>query len=152
MSLVLVLIGLGLLIVLVEFLFVPGTTVVGFIGFVSILIGFYFAFTDLGVWYGVGSVLLTGGLILLFFKLLEKSNYTKKIQLSPPSNDKIQHESNFVKVGDVGKTISRLAPMGKAMINNHIVEVTSLQEFIAEQKEIVVLEVNHNKIIVQINN
>ena len=50
--------------------------------------------------------------------------------------------------GDTGLTMSRLAPTGKAMINDQIIEVHTYGEFIDQEKEIVVISVKDNKIIV----
>lgn len=56
----------------------------------------------------------------------------------------------IVKPGDVGVTISRLAPMGKAVINDNIVEVTALGELIDQQSTIEVIKVEGNKITVKL--
>ena len=60
-------------------------------------------------------------------------------------------EEESVQVGDVGKTISRLAPMGKAFINNQYFEVTSTGGLIDQETEIRVVKIEGKKIFVKLN-
>jgi membrane-bound ClpP family serine protease len=53
-----------------------------------------------------------------------------------------------IKVGDEGTSVSRLAPSGKALINNEIIEVHTFGEFIDQEKELTVISVKENKITV----
>ena len=60
---------------------------------------------------------------------------------------------NFVpgklKVGDTGKTIGRLAPMGKIKVNDVIVEAQSTGGFIDPNTEIEIIKIRSNQIIVE---
>jgi membrane-bound ClpP family serine protease len=58
-------------------------------------------------------------------------------------------EADSVKVGDEGISISRLAPMGKALINNQYFEVSSSGDFIDEQSKVVVTKIEFNKIYIK---
>ena len=55
-----------------------------------------------------------------------------------------------ITVGMEGKTISRLAPAGKAIIGNSTEEVFSQHEFIDENKAIIVTKIEGSKIIVKL--
>ena len=63
----------------------------------------------------------------------------------PFDNDKIH-------AGDTGKTITRLAPVGKAMVNDIICEAKSTGGFINENTEIEVIKVLNTQIIVKPKN
>ena len=52
----------------------------------------------------------------------------------------------YVVSDDTGKTITRLAPIGKAMVNNTICEAKSTANFIDENTEITVVKLNNNQI------
>ena len=52
-------------------------------------------------------------------------------------------------VGNTGKSIGRLAPMGKVKINGETVEAQSTGVFIDHNTEIRVLKIESNKIIVE---
>ena len=54
-----------------------------------------------------------------------------------------------IKVGDVGKSISRIVPTGKALFNDEYFEVCTTGEFIDPEIEIEVAKIQHNKIFVK---
>jgi membrane-bound ClpP family serine protease len=54
-----------------------------------------------------------------------------------------------IKVGDVGKSIGRLAPSGKVKVNGEVVEAQSTGSFVDHNTEIKVLKILTNKIIVE---
>ena len=54
-----------------------------------------------------------------------------------------------IKIGDVGKTIGRLAPMGKIRVNGEVVEAQSTGNFIDHQTDIRIVKIQFNKIIVE---
>ena len=53
-----------------------------------------------------------------------------------------------LQVGDLGVAVSRLAPVGKARINDKMFEVQSMGEFIDVNAEIEVLRIEKSKITV----
>jgi membrane-bound ClpP family serine protease len=59
-------------------------------------------------------------------------------------------DRNTVNPGDVGKTVSRLIPMGKALINNEYYEVSTFGEVIDPGQEIEVVKIENNKIFVKL--
>jgi membrane-bound ClpP family serine protease len=54
-----------------------------------------------------------------------------------------------IKVGDIGKTIGRLAPMGKIKVNGELVEAQSTGAFIDHQTDIRIIRIKSNQIIVE---
>jgi len=55
-----------------------------------------------------------------------------------------------ISVGMEGKTISRLAPGGKAIFETGTEEVFSQYEFIDENQEVVIIKIEGSKIIVKL--
>jgi membrane-bound ClpP family serine protease len=51
--------------------------------------------------------------------------------------------------GDRGKSISRLAPMGKALINNEYYEVSTNGEFVDENQPIEVIKIEGSRVLVK---
>jgi membrane-bound ClpP family serine protease len=62
---------------------------------------------------------------------------------------KVDLISEKISVGDKGKTIGRLAPMGKIKVNGEVVEAQSTGAYIDQNTEIKVLKIVSNKIIVE---
>jgi membrane-bound ClpP family serine protease len=150
-TIIAVLIIVGFLFLLLEILALPGTSIAGVIGFVMIGIGVWQAYAVHGGMAGtltlVGSLILS--VIALYFAL--KSNTWKRASLSSNINSRVNIvEPESIKPGDTGKTVSRLAPMGKAMINNAYYEVRTKGEYIDQGTEIEVVKVDVNKITVKI--
>jgi membrane-bound ClpP family serine protease len=147
--LIIILIFLGVIFLLLEVLVIPGTTVAGIVGFAMIFVGLWQAYASKGIMEGhitLGSTLVVTA-ITLYFSF--KAGTWKRMALKTTIDGKMdQLEGITIKEGDTGNTVSRLAPSGKALINNEIVEVHTFGEFIDQEVEITVISVKDNKIFV----
>ncbi len=151
MALVVTLIIVGLLLVLVEFIFIPGTTVVGFLGFAVQLVGIYLAYDYYGSRTGhmvLASVILVSGLGLW---IAVKLKLWKKFSLKEEISGKVKPaNSEAIKEGMEGLTVSALRPSGDAIINDKTVEVSTYGSFIDSRMKVKVTKVtSDNKIIVE---
>lgn len=84
--------------------------------------------------------------IFLFFRF----NTWKPLMLDTEIDSKVNQIDSLLSVGMEGVTISRLAPMGKAIFENATEEVTSVQDFIDEHKTVVITKIEGNKIFVKL--
>lgn len=145
------LIGIGLLIVLLEILVIPGGGVAGVIGFGLMVAGVYLAFDRQGTTPGMlvlaGTVVLNIAALVLALRSKTWDRAMLKTNLDGRVN---VVELGAVQSGDTGITISRCAPLGKALINNDFYEVDARTEFIDENETIEVIKVDGNKIIVKL--
>jgi membrane-bound ClpP family serine protease len=153
LTIILVIIGLGLLLLLIEVLVIPGTALVGIVGAGLMIAGVWSAYASHG--NTIGHYVLLGtalsSLMLIYFAL--KSNTWKKLMLNKELTGKVPtFEKNLINVGDTGTTLSRLAPIGKARINDEIAEVQSTVEMIDENQEITVVKIDGAKILVKLKN
>jgi membrane-bound ClpP family serine protease len=146
---VVILLLVGIVFFLLELFLIPGISLAGIAGTLFLGGAVYVAYTEIGS--SAGHLTLLGGLILLgvavwiFFrsKTLERMSLTTEIDgKNDPMKDMV------INIGDFGITSSRLAPMGKVKINNHIVEAKTNDDFIDEKVEVVVLEVMKTNILV----
>lgn len=146
---VVILLLVGIVFFLLELFLIPGISLAGIAGTLFLGGAVYVAYTEIGS--SAGHLTLLGGLILLgvavwiFFrsKTLERMSLTTEIDgKNDPMKDMV------INIGDFGITSSRLAPMGKVKINDHIVEAKTNDDFIDEKVEIVVLEVMKTNILV----
>ena len=147
--LIILLIVLGVLFLLLEVLVIPGTTLAGVLGFGLVFVGLWQAYASKGIIEGhitLGSTIVVT-VIVLFYSF--KVGTWKRMALNSTSDGKMDQLSGTdIKEGDMGTSVSRLAPSGKAMINSDIIEVHTYGEFIDQEKEITVISVKDNKIIV----
>ncbi|MBI4931204.1 MAG: hypothetical protein HY841_10610 [Bacteroidetes bacterium] len=147
---IILLILIGLILLILEILFVPGM-VLGFISVILMLVGIIFSFKDYGTTTGI--IVLAGTTIASIASVYWafRSPLWKKLQVQSTMEGKANVlEEGAVKIGDNGKTISRLNPMGKVLINNLQVEVHAQDSLIDQDEEIEVIKIHGNKIWVKI--
>ncbi len=147
---IILLILLGLLLLLIEFAVIPGVTIAGIGGFLMLGASVYIAFDQYGTLAGfitLAIVLILAPVMIYYFF---KSRAGKKMVLNAKIDGNVGAiKQEKIKVGDVGKTIGRLAPMGKVRINNETVEAQSTGLLIDQNTEIKVIKILSNKIIVE---
>jgi membrane-bound ClpP family serine protease len=147
---VVTLILFGLVLIVVEVIFVPGTTLVGVAGFVFLALGVILGFKYFGSetgWTLLGSTTVVGGLILYY---AFQTNVWGKFALKSAINSKVNEvETEKFKVGQEGVAISALRPMGKADLNNTSVEVKTLGEYVESGTRVRIIKVSSNQIVVE---
>ncbi|MBI2967174.1 MAG: NfeD family protein [Bacteroidetes bacterium] len=142
------LILLGIFLILAEIFFTPGL-VVGIIGFLLGSTGMILMYKEYGTAAGNYSLMASFFIIIVAVFLLFRFNTWKKLMLKEKIDGKVNIIApGSVKPGDRGQTISRLAPVGTAMINGNILDVESRGNFIPDNTEITVTAVSINKIFV----
>ena len=141
---------LGILLLLLEIIFVPGTTVVGIGGLILLAIGIYLAYTSVSTMAGHISLASSVAVVFLALVVLLKGETWKRVALDDKLEGKgVESVEEVVSLGDKGKTISRLNPVGKAVFDDKIVEVSTSGDFVNEDVEVEVTKIEGNKIRVQ---
>ena len=149
---IIILIILGIFLILLEFFVVPGITVAGIGGILLLIGGVWLSYSTYGVTTGNYVLLSTFFVLIIILSFAFNSKTWQKISLKTQNTGKAKEESNLsVNVGDTGKTISRLAPMGNIMINDKLYEAESKGIYIDENTEIIIISINRNKLIVKPN-
>jgi len=147
---ILFLIVLGIILLLIEFTILPGITVAGIGGLLVFIYSIYLAFTSYGNLIGfltLAFVLIASPvLILLLFKGKTGKKMVLNAVLTGFANEINQDK---VKVGDVGITIGRLAPMGKIKVNNEVVEVRSTGTFVDPGEQVRIIQIEKSLITVE---
>ncbi|HBS86372.1 MAG: hypothetical protein A2W91_19350 [Bacteroidetes bacterium GWF2_38_335] len=147
---VVLLVGLGIILLLLEFFVVPGITIFGFAGFAAVIGGIYFAFDYFGQMGGMYAILGSSLAIGIMLYLAFKAKTWDKAMLKTDISGKVDSiDPNEVKQGDTGKTVSRLAPIGKIIINEKYYEGKSIDSFIDHGVDIEVVKVEMTQIIVK---
>lgn len=144
------LIAFGLALVVVEIVFIPGTTIVGIIGFSSILIGVGICFRTYGAeagWITLGGTSVVSGLIVY---VSFTSSIWKRFSHKTSINSKVNEgEMEFFKVGMEGVAISALRPFGKAELSSKTAEVKTSGEYVESNTKIKIIRIASNQIIVE---
>ena len=141
-------IGIGLLVV--EIIFVPGTTVVGVVGFTLLVLGVVFSFRYFGgtVGWATASGSAVGTAVILYFCF--KTNVWNRFASHATMDGKVNEgELKDLHVGTEGVALSALRPIGKAEINGKVYEVKTFGSYLESGKRIRVMEILSNQILVQ---
>ncbi|MFC2087950.1 NfeD family protein [Bacteroidota bacterium] len=151
---VILLIALGIVLLLVEFLLAPGVTVAGIGGFLMLVGGLILSYNTYGT--PISHYILVGTLISVFLVLFItfRAKTWKKLMLdskidgvfNKPENDDIDLN---IKPGDTGTAVTRLNPIGKVMVNDIVMEGKSIEGYIQEHSEIRVVKIENNRLIVK---
>ena len=151
MAVIVILIILGILLFVIEFLLVPGVTVAGIGGLILTVFGVYKAFNDFGattgVWVLIGTLLLSVFVIAMSLRARTWDRLMLKTNIQGTVDTDLTEEQ--IKVGDRGTTLTRLAPMGKVMVNELVREAKSIEGYVDEHKEIEVVSVQGTRINVK---
>lgn len=152
-TLIIVLILIGILLLMLELLVIPGTTVAGIAGLGLIIFAIFMAYDGYGNTAGHWTVAGAALASLLSVIFAFRSKTWKKAGLEYTITGKANtFEENSVQKGDVGVAVSRLTPGGKARINGQYYEVQSTAGMVNAKDKIVVSKVDGNKIYVKPNN
>ncbi len=144
------LIILGIVLLLIEVTILPGITVAGIGSFLVLVYSVYLAFTSYGTLIG----LLTLAFVLiaapLLIYLLFKGKAGKTMMLDAVISG-VANEINpeKVKVGDIGVTIGRLAPMGKIKVNDEVVEVRSTGTYVNPGEKVRIIHIEKSLVTVE---
>tara|TARA_Y100001949_G_scaffold127870_1_gene109392 strand:- start:325 stop:789 length:465 start_codon:yes stop_codon:yes gene_type:complete len=140
---------IGLILILIEILFIPGTTVFGIFGILAIFYSDYLSFQYFGTEFAIVYSIANSILVLFVVIYSLKTNTWKRIALNKIHNVKVENKFDSLKVGDEGKTTSALRPYGKAIFSDKFYEVKSSENFIDENKKIKIINILQDKIIVK---
>ncbi|GAB1415495.1 hypothetical protein MASR2M117_09010 [Paludibacter sp.] len=149
-AVVIILLVIAIALLLIEIFLIPGISIAGIAGILFMGGAVYYAFSFIGASAGrftiLAAFILMGIAILIFVrsKALEKMSLKTDID---SKNDPL--EGVDIKVGDIGITSSRLAPMGKIVVNGHIVEAKTIDDFIDQDEEVVVIKVLSTNVLVE---
>lgn len=144
------LILLGIFLVISEILFIPGIFIAGTIGVLCSIYSVYLSYDYFGTTTGTIVLISTIALNVLSFVLAFRGKTWEKFSLRQSHIAKVNEDFKYdLKIGDKGKTISTLKPIGKAIFNDSVLEVRSKGNYIDENVEIEIERIDSTRIFVK---
>lgn len=144
------LILVGLILIIVEILFIPGTTVIGLLGFIFTVVGIVFSYqhygNEVGFYVLFGTSIISAGTLYFSFRKGAWSKFSLKESIDSKVNEGITRE---LEVGAIGKAISALRPMGSVEFNGKIFEVKSNGEYFNPGTMVKIVKIHVNDILVE---
>lgn len=143
------LILVAIVLLLLEIFLLPGITIAGVGGFIFAVGGIIYAYT---VGQTAGHITLVTSIIAFagaFFWLLRSKSFSRVALKTEVDSKLVSSRDLGIEPGDEGVALSRLAPIGKALIKGITVEAKSTGDFINEETPIKVIRVDGYHVIVE---
>ena len=141
---------IGLILLLIEILFIPGTTIVGILGLAVSLAGVVYAFAsyDSETAYWIVGITAILNLIAVWYGF--SSGVWNRFSLKSSIVGGVFDDRTIgLTVGMTGKATSDIKPVGKAEFGEKNYEVKSEDGFIEVGKEVSIIKIENNKILVK---
>ena len=147
---VLLLIFCGVVLIIIELIFVPGTTVLGILGVVSMVGGVVIAFTNFGgatgFWVLTGTILFS--ILALVYSL--RAGTWQRFALKSKIESRVNEDEKLdLQIGMQGKLISDLRPMGTAEFLDKLYEVQTNGNYLEAGGMVEIINLADNKIVVK---
>jgi membrane-bound ClpP family serine protease len=146
--LVIIFVVLGIAFFILEIFFLPGVSIGGIVGTLFTGAGIWYAFAKLGTTAGWIVVAVSVVVLLLAVVYFIKGKPLDKMALDKELESDNPYDMTKVAVGDKGVTLSRLAPMGKVLVNGEEYEAKFREGFLDRGVEIEVVDIEGNVLVV----
>ena len=149
MGFIITLILVGLVLIFAEILLVPGVGIAGVLGLLSLGGSCFYAFTQIGTMAGTIVTAVNVVLLVSLTIWVLRAKTWKRLTLETNIESKaVSSDSDILAVGDRGRTVTRLAPMGSVKFGDNVVEVKALEGMIDPGVEVKVVLIEDKKIYV----
>lgn len=145
------LIAVGLLLLFLEIILMPGFAITGILGLAALAGSWFYALKVFGD--PVATVVLVVDIVLVTAVVVYvlRAKTWKRFQLKTNIDSKASGiAEGEVEVGDRGRTVSRLAPAGSARFGTRTYEVKSLEGYIEEGEDVEIVLIEDNRILVRL--
>ena len=146
---IVILLLIGILLITLEIVALPGA-IAGIVGVIMLGVGVWQSYATYGTVSGNIVLLVSVVVCILLLVFFMRSKTWRFFGLKTEIDSKVNTiDENLLTVGVRGRTVSRLAPTGKANINGQIVEVHTVSEFVNENEEVEITKIEGYKITVK---
>lgn len=150
MGFVITLILVGLVLIFAEILLIPGVGVAGILGLLSMGGSCFYAFYEFGNTTGAIITAVNVVLVVALAVWILRAKTWKRMALETNIDSKaVSSEVSVLAVGDRGRTLTRLAPMGSARFGDYVIEVKALEGMLDPNVDVEVVLIEDNKIYVK---
>ena len=144
------LIFLGILLMLIEMLLIPGVGVAGVLSLASLTASCWYAFSHMGTKAGIIATLIVICLLIVMLVYILREKTWKRFELQTEIQSRTNDDPDKVTVGQQGQTLTRLAPIGTARFDGLSCEVKSADgNMIGPGVQVEITSIEENKIFVK---
>jgi len=133
---------------LLEIFLLPGITIAGIGGVLFAIGGIVYAYS-IGTLIGHVTLIISIVLFIGFFAWLLRAKSFQRVALKTNVDSTLTSTRDMgLQVGDIGITLSRLAPIGKARFGDATVEAKTQGDFIDEQTTVEIVRIEGYNVVV----
>lgn len=144
------LVVLGILLMLAEMLLIPGVGVAGFLGLASMVAACWYSFALCGKVEGIVTTIVTAVLLTVMLVIVLRAKTWKRFELGTEIKSNVNEGLAGLNQGEVGKTLTRLAPMGTVEFEKGTFEAKSHDNSMVDPGvRVEILRIEDNKVIVK---
>lgn len=148
--LILLLLLIGLALIIIEVVFVPGTTIVGIMGVIfagaGIIISYRHFGSDVGFYILLGTGAVTATALYFSFRSEAWTRFANKSAMNSKVNE---GSTDSLTLGDEGVALSALRPMGKVDFKSGQFEVKTLGDYVDAGTRVRIVHIDGAQIIVK---
>lgn len=141
---------IGLSLIIVELVFIPGTTVVGLLGLIFGIVGIVISYShfgnEVGFYILLAMLATTLGTLFYSFRSGAWGKFSNRSTMEGRVNEGIMAS---IHVGDEGITLSTLRPIGKAEFNRKTFEVRTAGNYVDRGEKVKITQIESHQIIVE---
>lgn len=150
MGFIITLILVGLVLIFAEILIIPGVGVAGILGLLSMGGSCFYAFYEYGNVVGAIVTSVNVVLVIALAVWILRAKTWRRMSLETKIEAKaVSEEASVLAVGDRGRTLTRLAPMGSARFKDFVVEVKAVEGMLDPGVDVEVVLIEDKKIYVK---
>lgn len=149
MGFVITLIVVGLVLMFAEILLIPGVGIAGILGLLSMGGSCFYAFNYLGQTQGIIVTIVNVVLLVALLVWVLRAKTWKRMTLETNIDSKAVSSKMVLAVGDRGRTVTRLAPMGSVRFGDEMVEVKALEGMLEPDVEVEIVMIEDNRVYVR---
>jgi len=150
MGFIITLILVGLVLMFAEILIIPGVGLAGILGLLSMGGSCFYAFYEFGNTAGAIVTAVNVVLLVALAVWILRAKTWKRMSLETNIDSKaVSDNSSVLAVGDRGRTLTRIAPMGSARFGDFVVEVKAVEGMLDPNVDVEVVLIEDNKIYVK---
>ena len=145
-TLLIIILILGLVLLALEIVALPGG-VAGIFGLGLLILGVWQSYSLWGETMGNTILLICTAITIILLFIFLKAKTWKRFSLNEESDSTVNKvDGQNVAIGSLGRTIARLAPTGKTVIDDQLVEVHAINKFIDPDRPIKVVGIEGYRI------
>ena len=148
--LIITLLAIGLALIIIELVFIPGTTIVGLLGVIFTMFGIVISYrhfgSDIGFYILMGTLVTTCVALFYSFRTGAWSRFSHKSSIDSKVNEGML---SHIEVGAEGKAVTTLRPVGKVEFASGEFEVRTLGTYIEKGTHVRIKNIESNQIFVE---